>query len=61
MDKEKNIEIKSNLSDNQLDEIISHLDEYGTTVDKYCYGLPTNDLHMKEMRQLIRAIIIYNE
>jgi len=49
------------LTDNQLNEIIYHLAEFGATVDEYCYGLPTSSEYLKEMRELIRGVILANQ
>ena len=48
------------LSENQLNEIIIHLDEYGKMTDKYCYGLPTGEEDMKQMRELIIGVLKNN-
>lgn len=53
--------ISVSLNENQLNEIIYHLHEYGSMIDKYCYGLPTGEADMKEMRQLIIDVIEYNK
>jgi hypothetical protein len=49
------------LTENQLNEIILHLDEYGTMTDKYCFGLPTGDEDMKQMRELIIRVLKHNQ
>lgn len=49
------------LSEKQLNEIILHLDEYASRIDKYCFGLPTSIEHLEQMRGLILRVIQYNK
>ncbi len=48
------------LSENQLNEVILHLDEYGKMIDEYCFGLPTGEEGMKQMRELIIRVLKNN-
>lgn len=40
----------------QIDRIIDRLNEYGTDVDSYEYGLPMYGIHLENMRAIIRRI-----
>jgi hypothetical protein len=61
MDKKLHIsDVIGCLTENQLNEIILHLHEYGTMTDKYCYGLPIGEEDMKQMRELIIGVLKNN-
>lgn len=47
-----------NLTDNQINAIISELDAYARDYNAYEYGLPTEcEENVEEMRMLIRAAL----
>jgi len=52
-----NENLESSLSVDKLNDIIFNLHEYGSDVDKYCFGLPTSEEDLKIMRQIILNII----
>lgn len=48
------------LTDEILDDIIMHLDDFGSSIDHYCLGLPidkSDSFYMREMRGLILGVI----
>jgi hypothetical protein len=45
------------LSDNELDQIITELNEYAQDIDNYCYGLPMYEPHRQYMINIIKNII----
>jgi hypothetical protein len=52
-----NENLESSLSVDKLNDIIFNLHEYGSDIDKYCYGLPTSEEDLKTMREIILNII----
>lgn len=43
------------LTDEQIDMIIRDLDDYGSGVDKYCFGLPKSPEDLINMRSIVRG------
>jgi len=46
------------ITDEQLNELLDELEEYGCSVDEYCYGLPIYEHHIVNMRNIIRNKLI---
>ena len=45
------------LTDKKIDELIKSLSGYANDVDKYCYGLPSCESEMSDMRSIVRGFL----
>jgi hypothetical protein len=44
----------NNFSDKQIESLILELDKYASDYDKYEYGLPTEDAHMNNLKNIVK-------